>query len=123
MPSMLPTSVCGDAQPCPSTPDAQRGREHLGHRVWVVVDHGDLGAHVQLEIVEAVAGGVADPAELLLRGGLGGVRAHAPVDHAGGEVDVDPDDVGLACASDRTLRPPPATSSGGAGAAPAGANR
>ena len=76
--------------------DAEAGREAVGEPASVVGDRGEEVADLQLELVEATAGALADPGDLLA-GLVGERRLHRVVgDRAGPQVRVDPDDVGLA---------------------------
>jgi hypothetical protein len=61
----------------------------------VVGDHHHERAHVELDPVEPVAGGLAHDRQLLVRRLGGRRRERALVDHTGGQRRVDPDDVGL----------------------------
>ena len=73
---------------------AEPAGQLLDDPVAVVGDHREVHPHMQLRV--AIAGALAHPSELL----VGGLRCAVPerlaVDHAGGQVDVDPDDIRFA---------------------------
>ncbi len=96
--------------------DSERCGHHLGHRGAVVGEVHEAGERLDLEVVEPVAGGVAEPATLLV-GRRSGHRLRGVVAdrHAAAQVGVDADDGCLPAATARILGPPPPMMNGGCG--------